>query len=149
MPVVGFGLTKITAEKTSPARGKVDIKNNVSIKDVLPADISLGKEKNNAAKFLFEFSSSYEPKVGKISLEGEVLFMDDSAKIKEHLDAWKKDKRVSPEVMPAVLNTVFSKCHIQALIISQEVNLPSPIPMPKIGISRPAAAPTQPAKKAK
>jgi hypothetical protein len=151
MPVVGFGLTKISAEKFSPARGKVDIKNNVAIIDVIAADITLGKDKNNAAKFVFEFSSAYEPKIGKITLQGEVLFMDDSAKIKEHLDAWKKDKKVSPEVMPAVLNTVFSKCHIQALIISQEVNLPSPIPMPKLGITRPTtAAPSAPAaKKAK
>ena len=152
MPVVGFGLTKINAEKSAPARGKVDIKNNVAITDVLPSDITLGKDKNNAAKFVFEFSSTYEPKIGKIALVGEVLFMDDSVKIKEHLDLWKKEKKVSPEIMPAVLNTVFSKCHIQALIISQEVNLPSPIPMPKIGIGKPiAAAPAQQAvaKKAK
>ncbi len=149
MPVVGFGLTKISAEKLSPPRGKVDIKNNVAITDVLPADITLGKDKNTAAKFLFEFSSSYEPNIGKISLQGEVLFMDDSSKIKEHLESWKKDKKVSPEVMPAVLSTVFSKCHIQALIISQEVNLPSPIPMPKLGIGKPTVAPAAPAKKSK
>jgi hypothetical protein len=150
MPVVGFGLTKITAEKSAPARGKVDIKNNVSIKDVVPADISLGKEKNNAAKFLFEFSSSYEPKVGKITLEGEVLFMDTGEKIKEYLDMWKKDKRVAQEVMPAILNSVLNKCNVQALIISQDINLPPPIPMPKIAIGK-HAVPSAPAaaKKAK
>lgn len=151
MPVVGFGLTKISAEKLAPARGKVDIKNNVAIIDVIAADLTLGKDKNNAVKFVFEFSSAYEPGIGKILLQGEVLFMDDSAKITGHLDSWKKDKKVSPEVMPAILNTVFSKCHIQALIISQEVNLPSPIPMPKLGITRAAttATPATTAKKAK
>jgi hypothetical protein len=36
--------------------------------------------------------------------------------------------------MSAILNTVLTKCNIEALILSQEVNLPSPIPLPKVKV---------------
>jgi len=149
MPIVGFGLTKIVAEKISPVKGKVDIKNNVAVKDVLPADISFGKEKNNALKFQFEFTSSYEPGLGKISLEGDVLYMEDSSKIKEITESWKKEKKVPSDVMGAILNSILNKCNVQALILSQDINMPPPIPMPKISMGKPAsaAAPSAPGKK--
>ncbi len=147
MPIVGFGLTKIIAEKTDAIKGKVDIRNNVSVKDVKPADISLGREKGNTAKFIFEFTSSYEPGIGRILFEGEVLFMDDSARIKELQESWKKDKKLPQDVMAPVLNSILNKCNVQALILSQDINLPPPIPLPKVQISRPDPAPEKDAKK--
>ncbi len=151
MPIVGFGLTKIIAEKTGAIKGKVDIRNNVSVKDVTSADISLGKDTGNAAKFIFEFTSSYEPGIGRILLEGEVLFMDDPARIREMQESWKKDKKLPQDVMAPVLNSILNKCNVQALILSQDINLPPPIPLPKVQISRPAPvsnpAPVKPAKK--
>ena len=141
MPIVGFGLTKIIAEKTDAIKGKVDIRNNVSVKDVKSADISLGKDTGNASKFIFEFTSSYEPGIGRILLEGEVLFMDEPARIREMQDSWKKDKKLPQDVMAPVLNSILNKCNVQALILSQDINLPPPIPLPKVQISRPAQVP--------
>jgi hypothetical protein len=48
------------------------------------------------------------------------------------LDGWKKDKKLPKEIMPVILNTVLNKCNIQALILSEQINLPPPIPMPKL-----------------
>ena len=138
MPIVGFGLTKIIAEKNSAIKGKVDIRNNVGVKDVKSADILLGKDKSNAVKFVFEFTSTYEPGIGKILLEGEVLYMDEPSRIKEIQDSWKKDKKVGQELMTQVLNNILNKCNVQALILSQDINLPPPIPLPKVQISKPA-----------
>ena len=135
--IVGFGFTKLSAEKNEAAKGKIDINNNVSIKNVEESDLSLGKEKQNALKFIFEFTSKYEPSVGTILFEGEVLYLEDPKKVKEILNSWKKDKKIDKELMAGVLNTVLTKCNVQALILSQEVNLPSPIPMPKVQIANP------------
>ena len=85
-------------------------------------------------KFTFEFTSKYEPKLGTILLGGDVLFLTDSKKSKEILDGWKKDKKVPKEIMAGILNTVLARCNIQALILSQEVNLPPPIPLPKVKV---------------
>ena len=135
--IVGFGFTKLSAQRTEAAKGKIDINNNVSIKDVEEADISLGKDKQNVARFKFEFTSKYEPSVGDILFEGEILYMDDPKKIKELLSDWKKEKKVPKELMAGLLNTILTKCNIQALILSQEVNLPAPIPLPKVQIAPP------------
>lgn len=136
--IVGFGFTKLSAEKREGAKGKIDINNNVSIKNVEEADLSLGKEKQNVIKFVFEFTSKYEPAVGTILFEGELLFLEEPKKAKEILNSWKKDKKLPKELMAGLLNTILTKCNVQALILSQEVNLPPPIPMPKVQV---AAAP--------
>ena len=133
--IVGFGFTKLSAEKNESAKGKIDINNNVTIKDVKEDSFSFGKDKQNILKFIFEFTSKYEPNVGSILFEGELLYMEEPKKIKEILSSWKKDKRIEKELMAGLLNTVLTRCNVQALILSQEINLPSPIPMPKVQVA--------------
>ena len=131
--IVGFGFTKLSAEKLDPAKGKIDINNNVSIKDVQEDNFSLGKDKQqNVLRFIFEFTSNYEPSVGKILFEGELLYMEEPKKAKEILSDWKKNKKLPKELMGLLLNTLLTKCNVQALILSQQVNLPPPIPLPKV-----------------
>jgi len=137
MAIVGFNFTKINVERKEMQKGKINISNNVAIKDVKPTDISLGKEKQDALKFTFEFTSRFEPKIGSILLGGDLLYLGDANKIKEVNEGWKKDKRVPKEIMGSILNTILAKCNIQALILSQEVNLPPPVPLPKVEIGTP------------
>ena len=87
--IVGFGFNKISAQKNTSAKGKIDINNNVSIKDVQESDLALGKEKQSVIKFVFEFTSKYEPDIGQITIEGELLYLDDPKKTKEILASWK------------------------------------------------------------
>ena len=134
--IVGFGFKKLSAERNESAKGKIDINNNVTIKEVQQDNLSLGKDKQDVLKFIFEFTSKYEPSVGTILFEGELLYMEEQKKVKEILASWKKDKKVPKELMAGLLNAILSKCNIQALILSQEVNLPPPIPMPKVQISQ-------------
>lgn len=133
MPTIGFSFTKIKVErKEDIISGKVNISNNISIKDIVKKDMSLGGSKQEGLKFVFEFTSKYSPDVCSINLNGNVLYLEDKKKVEEILSNWKKDKKVAPDVMTAVLNTALTKCNIQALILSQELNLPPPIPLPKV-----------------
>ena len=137
--IVGFGFTKLSAERKEAAKGKIDINNNVTIKDVQEDSFSLGKDKQqNVLRFIFEFTSKYEPSVGTILFQGDLLYMEDQKAVKEILNGWKKDKKIPKEIMAGLLNTILTKCNVQALILSQEVNLPSPIPLPKVQIQAPA-----------
>ena len=136
--IIGFGFTKLSAEKLESGRGKIDINNNVSVKDVQEDNFSLGKDKQqNVLRFIFEFTSKYEPKVGNILFEGELLYMEEPKKAKEILASWKKDKKLPKEMMAGLLNTILTKCNVQALILSQQVNLPPPIPLPKVQMAAP------------
>jgi hypothetical protein len=134
MAIIGFNFNKINVEKSEVGKGKVNISNNVAIKNIESKGISLGKDKQDALRFTFEFTSKYEPKLGNILLGGDVLFLTDAKKSKEIVDGWKKDKKVPKDIMAGILNTVLAKCNIQALILSQEVNLPPPIPLPKVKV---------------
>jgi len=132
MTVVGFNFTKLEAEKKELIKGKININNNVAINKVEEKDLSLGNQKQKVLKFTFEFIAKYEPDIGQIKFIGDVLFMDETKKVKEILDGWKKDKKLPKEVMPQILNTVMNKCNIQALVLSEQINLPPPIPLPKL-----------------
>lgn len=134
MVVVGFNFSKIVVEKKESIKGKVNIANNVSIKSIEKADLSLGKAKQDGVKFIFEFTTDYEPDIANILLVGDVLFIDDEKKVKNILDEWKKTKKAPEDVMNQVLNTILSKCNVQALILSRDVNLPPPIPLPKVEV---------------
>ena len=134
MTIIGFTFTKMSIEKEGTIRGKISINNNVSIKDVVEVDLALGKAKQKALKFTFEFTSKYEPKVAEILLRGELLYLGDERKIKEITDKWKKDKKIPKDVTKVLLDHVLAKCNIQALILSKDINLPPPIPMPKVQI---------------
>lgn len=132
MPIVGFGFTKIIVQKDSAVEGKVAINNTITIKNIEKADLMLGKTQQDGLKFTFEFASEYEPKIGTIELTGDILFIDEEKKIKTIMATWKKDKKVDREVSNYILNNVLSKCNIQALILSQEIGLPAPIPLPRL-----------------
>ncbi|MBU0629239.1 MAG: hypothetical protein KKC75_08690 [Nanoarchaeota archaeon] len=144
MTILGFNFKDIKVNRKDGVKGKVNIKNNVVITDIKEKDLNLGDKKQSALSFIFEFSSKYEPDLGEIVLGGDLLLMESTTKTKEVLDEWKKAKRVPKDVMTGILNTVLTKCNIEALILSQAVNLPPPIPLPSV-----QAQPAEEVKKAK
>jgi len=136
LTVVGFNFTKINAEKTNPIKGKININNKATIKDVVQADLALGKDKQQGVKFVFNYSSVYEPKIGIVELEGDLLYLSDEKEVKVIIDSWKKDKKVPQNVMGSVLNAVLTKCNIQSLVVSKDVNLPPSVQLPKVNIKQ-------------
>lgn len=133
MTIVGFTFSKMLATKDDGAKGKINISNNVSITDIKETKLSFSSNEQKGINFNFKFSSKYEPNVGEISLEGSVLYMAAAAEAKNIVDGWKKDKKVDKNLMQNILNHVLTKCNIQALILSKDIALPPPIPLPKVG----------------
>ena len=132
MSIIGFNFSKINVQKNKGVEGKININNNVSITNVEEAKLSLSKSSQKGLKFNFSFITEYEPKLGTINLEGDILVLEEAEKADKILESWKKDKSMPKEIMVSLLNTVLNKCNIQALILSQLVNLPPPIQLPKV-----------------
>lgn len=135
MAIIGFNFTKMHIERKAPVTGKISVKNNVAIKDVEKKDFNLGKSKQVGIQFTFEFTVDYEPKIAEIILEGEVIDLQDEKRAEAIVKEWKKSKKLEPAVMTNILNTVLSKANIQALIMSKDMNLPPPIPLPKVNVT--------------
>ncbi|MBN2052898.1 hypothetical protein JW756_05315 [Candidatus Woesearchaeota archaeon] len=134
MTVIGFSFTKMIVEKTNPVKGKVSINNNVGIKNVEETKLNINSDRK-ALKLDFEFASTYEPGIGKIQLEGEVIYLAEKGRAEEAIKSWKKNKKIEKEMMTNVLNNVLAKCNVEALILSKDMNLPPPIPLPKVGMN--------------
>ena len=129
MPIVGFNFLKINAEKKNKVpEGKVNIANDVSIKDV--EETNFGK--NKGIRFTYYFCSNYSPDLGKIELEGDIFFADKEKIIKDIISSWEKNKKVPEDITMNILDFLLVKCNTQSIILSKELNLPPPIPFPKI-----------------
>lgn len=153
MAVIGFNFTKLFGEKRAPIHGQVSINNNVAITDVVDANIAMSQSKKGI-RVRFTYDSKYEPAIGSIQFEGDVVLLEDVKFAEEMLDTWAKSKVVPKTIMMGLLNQVLERSNIQALIMARDLSLPAPIPLPKVNIQNAptagAEAPeTKPAEKPK
>ena len=135
MGIIALNFMKINVEKKKGIDGKVNINNDLVLKDVIERQLS-GKNKQTIADFLFSFTVQYltEEKIAlaSILLEGEVVYVDEAAKIKEVMDGWKKNKTVQKELLREIMNTAMMKCNVEGIVLSKEMNLPPPVGLPQI-----------------
>ena len=133
MPVISVVFDDVEAhkEKFEPV-GKVE--NNVRIKDIREEKI----DKEKYVDFMFEFTSYYYSKSGDkiagITIGGKAIFKDKEKTMKDIVKKWEKDKKVEKGVMTDVTNVILMRSQIEAIVIAKEVNLPSPIPLPRISV---------------
>ncbi len=140
MAVVGFSFIKMLAERKKAPTEAIKINSDVKVTNVVKDMV--GKEEN-LARFEFEFTLNYgEP--GELLLTGEVLFMDEPAKVKQIIENWKKQQAVEAKILTQVLNAVLYRANIKALELMQEVGLPSHINLPKF-VEGPAPSSQKPA----
>jgi hypothetical protein len=132
MTTVGFVFTKIAAEKKTVSDQNIRIENNVGITSVELANII--DPKRSIVKFEFAFYCKYEPSVGIIELKGELVEMFDKELATKIVDSWKKDKKLHPEIMSRVLNTIMSRSNVEAILMSKELQLPPPVQLPKVEV---------------
>lgn len=134
MPIVGFTFTTIRAEKRADIREKVNISNNITITHAEESQLPFGQQKQDGLKISFQFISSYEPNIGAIELNGNLLYIGDAKQLKDVVKNWNKDKKLPTDIMKHVLHAVMNKCNIQALVMSRDVGLPPPVPLPQVNV---------------
>ena len=130
--MVGFSFTKINAEKKSVVNQAVNIESNAGVTNVI--ELPSIDPKKSLLKFEFDFVVKYEPGAGRIDLSGEIIEIYDKefgAKVVEH---WAKDKKLHAEVMQEVFNNLLAKSNMEAIILSKDMGLPSPIQMPRVDV---------------
>jgi len=131
MGIIKITLNKVDAERSLKAKGgQISVKNNVSLTAV--EDIDFDQDGKKGLKFGFDFNCSYDPEIGKIDVQGQILYVEEAKLIKEIKESWDKDKRVPTTVMEEVINGALHKGNIQAIKTAEDVGLPSPLPLPKV-----------------
>jgi hypothetical protein len=131
MALIGFNFTKINVEKKKAVKGGIKITNNIHFVDIKEAKVNF-IDKKTALNVEFVFTCKFEPEVGIIELKGNAIELLEDDKTKEALDKWKKDKKLPTLIAQKILNSLLNKCYVESLILSNSMNLPSPVPLPKI-----------------
>jgi len=110
--------------------GQVNINNNSTLTSVERID--------ERVSINFVFSTNYDPGIGVIRIEGNIRFSDTEENMERAIDEWKKSggKNLPVDLAEKVHNAILSNCVVQATLLSKEVQLPPPIPMPNVSIGR-------------
>ena len=138
MAVVGFSFTKFDCEKVgAQAKGSIEIKHNVNITSVEKTNLNLGGSKTEVLRVIFAFDVLYGAEIGKISIAGDVIYTDTKEIVSETIKGWNADKKLNPLVNEQVHKFVYNKAIVRALELSDALNLPAPIPLPKVSFAPP------------
>ena len=131
MGIVSFVFDKVSAEKTGKIAGNVNINHNFNIKHVEKTTINL-QGKKPVLKLFFDFVVSYEPNIGNVQMNGNLTYLEKEEDLKKLEEQWNKEKTLPTGISSMVANTILTKANIKALMLSQEVNLPPQIHLPKV-----------------
>lgn len=130
MPVVGISINNIDAKKYGEVTVGVKISSNTDLKSVKEQSLP-GFDKKALLvefKFLTQYLAPKDKKVAEFIIGGDVLVVDD--KYKEMLEMWNKEKKLPENISLQVVNTIFNKCAKKSIILSDDLQLPSPVPLP-------------------
>ena len=121
--------TGIDANKFKNPEGPVNINNNSSISGV--------EKKGEGLIVEFSFTSKYEPDVGEIKLKGEVAVKGEKEKIDAAYTQWveSEKKHLPKDIAERIHNLILFNSITESVIIARELQLPSPIPMPRVNIA--------------
>ncbi len=132
--IVGFNFNRINVERKSRVTGRVKISHDLHIKEIEEVKIPLKERK--ALGFNFVYIINYEPNIGEILIDGDVLYSGKEDVVKDVLNKWRKDKKVAKEVSIEVGNFIMNRCNVKALELAQELSLPSHIPLPRVQVNK-------------
>jgi len=127
MPIIGYNISLIQAERRNVQAKKIDISSTPRINSVIERDMAF-PAKQSALAVSFEFKTNYNPDIGQIRFVGELLYTDKNTK--KVLEFWDKKNKLPDNVDMEIKNFLFRKCLTLGINISESLQLPPPIMFP-------------------
>lgn len=128
--ILGLNIVKISADRKKNAGGPVEITTQPSIIDVSEIKLPGLAKDMSALNVSFTFNSAFKPDVGSIMIEGSILYKADNPE--DFIKEWKKNKTIPSTDGTILLNHILSKVSIIGLYISDLLQLPPIVGLPKI-----------------
>ena len=134
MAIIGFNFTSIEGfknlEQKAIVSGGLEVNHSISFTNVVKIPLSMNNTQNDVLRVEFEFSIKYQ-EVGTITLKGDSLYTDTPEILEESLKSYQDSKKLPEMVDLAIRKFVYNKCLMQSMNLSDLLNLPAPIPLPK------------------
>lgn len=128
--IVGFSIKQVNAEKHSGKQGDIDINHAFDITSVEEAEVPAIDEP--IARIGFDMDVTYTQDgedVANMGFAGTVLWQGDAEDVISH---WDEEEELTGTVATAVTNHILRKCVTQAVSMADALDIPSPIPMPRV-----------------
>ncbi|HLC85214.1 MAG TPA: hypothetical protein VJH22_05470 [Candidatus Nanoarchaeia archaeon] len=132
MSILGMQFNKISVNRNENVHGQVNAEHNFYVSGVSKSDMKLGKADAAPLKVEFEWTVRYEPNAGSITIGGYVLYLTNDAESKEILEKWTKEKKLGKQLTLELAKHYVPRCNLTAAMVSREVNLPPPFPLPRV-----------------
>jgi hypothetical protein len=120
----------LDARRLGTVKNQVNINNNSTI-------VSVAKD-SGKMNLNFVFSSNYEPNIGLIRIEGDLVVEDSPQNIDNAMKEWEKSERtrLPKEMAEGIHNIILSNCIVEAGFLARDVKLPLPVPMPQVSVEK-------------
>lgn len=129
MRIIGFNLSKILIERKEKIESRLEINQNINIKDIISEDIPISKDE--VLKITFSFLINYSGDFAKLEFEGDIIIVPEKNELKTFLKSW-KDKIIPEDLRAPLFNFIMAKCNIKALSLEDDLSLPYHIQLPRI-----------------
>lgn len=129
--IKGWELNSLEARRFSKVGEKlvnVRIDHNNAVTGVVPlnqTDLSIE----------FRFTASYSG-MGFVRMDGKLVVADDSRSPESIAKEWKSTNNMPPDFANLVHNAVISNCIITATIVTRDLQLPPPVPLPQVDMNQ-------------
>ena len=129
MKIIGFSITGISSERKSEIKNQININSNLNIDKI-------SEEKMNfldkpAFKFEYTYGIEYTPAIANIKIKGTVLAIIDEKTSEDVIKNWNKPD-FDQNLKLTLYNFILGKCNLKAIILEDDLGLPSHIPFPQL-----------------
>lgn len=132
MSVIGIDVTKMNFERLKSRGNKVNVDHSPSIEEVEETKVNTPSGQVNALRIKFRYEVNFDPKIGQGFLEGNVLFRPEEVKMEDVLERWDEENEIHGSIFMEVINPVIDKVMPSVFSVCNDLNLPSPVPLPRI-----------------
>ncbi len=131
MPVIGMRMDKVEAERKEnvSVEGQIRILPVPRILQVQETQIPGPTGKVNIVEVTFEYTTTYDPPVGEIKVNGTIMFQDTEKVRKELVASWKEKRAINPDLGRDIVYRMTQHSFLVMMNLARELNLPSPMPL--------------------
>ena len=131
MKIIGFNFTKINAEKLSERTEEIKIDSKIDIISIKKESLDFINSNEEVVELTFSHLIDYQKDFAKIEFKGNLLISLVKEESKELFEKWEK-KELPQEIRFNVFNFILRKSNIKALQLSDDLSIPSHIPLPRL-----------------
>ncbi|MCW3985463.1 MAG: hypothetical protein NWE91_03505 [Candidatus Bathyarchaeota archaeon] len=106
--------------------------------------ISINKPSEDLLEVPFVFTINYNPAVAQISVKGKANVTGDKEELEKIFSSYGEKKAPPPIIVQTISNVVF----LESVLISRTLNIPPPIPLPKVPLASEKKKKTEPSYRA-